>query len=172
MAAHGGEPADEASAGGVLGRLYEGLGYLAGLILAIMAGAVFLQVVLRFLGWNPFDGLDEVPRYLFVWLVMIGAAAAMYRGEHTALYYFRDKLPPRGQAFAMIVVEAAGIAMFVSFIRLAWVYVPNAQFQSSAGLGLPLGYVYAAVPVGAVLIILPMVRSLLHHVRALWPKPS
>jgi TRAP-type C4-dicarboxylate transport system permease small subunit len=29
------------------GRFYEGLGYLAGLILAIMAGAVFLQVLLR-----------------------------------------------------------------------------------------------------------------------------
>ena len=45
-----GQPAELAPAGGAFGRFYEGLGYLAGLILAIMAGAVFLQVVLRYIG--------------------------------------------------------------------------------------------------------------------------
>ena len=58
-------------------RAYDVLGYVGGLILAVMAGAVFLQVVLRFLGRVGIDGLEEVPRYLFVWLVMIGAAAAI-----------------------------------------------------------------------------------------------
>ena len=50
--------------------------------------------------------------------------------------------------------------------------MPNSQLQSSAGLGLPLGYVYAAVPVGAVLIILPMLRNLVAALRSLWQKPS
>ena len=108
----GGQPADLAPAGGSVGRFYEGLGYLAGLILAIMAGAVFLQVVLRYVGWAGIDGLDEVPRYLFVWLVMLGAAAAMHRGEHTLLGYFRDRLGRRGRALAIIAANAAGIAFF------------------------------------------------------------
>lgn len=153
-------------------RFYAGLGYLGGLILAVMAGAVFLQVVLRYVGLNVIDGLEEVPRYLFVWLVMIGSAAAMYRGEHTALLYFRDKLAPRPRALATIVVELAAIALFAMFIKLSLVLVPNAQFQTSAGLGLPLGYVFAAIPVGAALILIPLLRNLIGAVRALWPKPS
>ena len=168
----GGLPADLAPAGGMWGRFYDGLGYLAGLILAIMAGAVFLQVLLRYAGWAAFDGLDEVPRYLFVWLVMLGAAAAMHRGEHTLLGYFRDRLGRRGRALAIIAANAAGIALFVYLIKLSFVLVPNAQFQTSAGLGLPLGYVYAAVPVGSVLIILPMARVLFLALRDLWPKHS
>ena len=168
----GGQPADLAPAGGFWGRFYEGVGYLAGLILAIMAGAVFLQVVLRYAGWAGIDGLDEVPRYLFVWLVMLGAAAAMHRGEHTLLSYFRDRFGRRGRAVAIIVANVAGIALFAYFIKLSFVLVPNAQFQTSAGLGLPLGYVYAAVPVGAALIILPMARVLLHALRDLWPRRS
>ena len=60
-----------------------------------MAGAVFLQVVLRYLGLTGIDGLEEVPRYLFVWLVMIGAASAMQRGQHTVLDYFVNLLGPR-----------------------------------------------------------------------------
>jgi len=168
----GGHPADQAPAGGIWGRFYAGLGHLAGLILAIMAGAVFLQVMLRYAGWAGIDGLDEVPRYLFVWLVMLGAAAAMHRGEHTLLSYFRDRFGRRGRALAIIAANAAGIALFVYFIKLSFVLVPNAQFQTSAGLGLPLGYVYAAVPVGAALIILPMARVLFLALRDLWPRPS
>ena len=172
MASEGGHSAHPAPAGGLWGRFYEGLGYLAGLILAIMAGAVFLQVVLRYIGWTGIDGLDEVPRYLFVWLVMLGAAAAMHRGEHTLLGYFRDRLGRRGRALSIIVVNAAGIALFVYFIKLSFILVPNAHLQTSASLGLPLSYVYAAVPVGAALIILPMARVLFFALRDLWPKHS
>ncbi|HEV8310772.1 MAG TPA: TRAP transporter small permease [Methylomirabilota bacterium] len=149
-------------------RLYDGLGLLGGLLLAVMTGAVFLQVILRYVFTYALDGLDEVPRYLFVWVVMIGAAAAMQRGEHTALEYFRDRLPPRGQALARAMTEAVGMLLFLSIIKTSFVLVPNAQLQTSAGLGLPLGYVYAAVPVGAALILLPMAWRLVVAVRRLW----
>ena len=118
------------------------------------------------------DGIDEVPRYLFVWLVMIGAAAAMYRGQHTSLEYFRDRLSPRGRALAGVVTHGAGIILFLSFIQTSLVLVPNAQLQTSAGLGLPLGYVYAAMPVGAVLILVPMAWRFVAALRDLWQRPS
>jgi TRAP-type transport system small permease protein len=153
-------------------RAYNVLGHLGGLILAIMAGAVFLQVVLRFLGRTGVDGLDEVPRYLFVWLVMIGAASAMQRGQHTVLDYFVNLLVPRARALVLMLTNAVGIALFVYLIKLSLVLVPNAQLQTSAGLGLPLGWVFAAIPIGAALIILPMLRSILAASRDLWPKRS
>ena len=153
-------------------RLYDGLGLLGGLLLAGMTLAVFVQVVLRYVFAVALDGLDELPRYLFVWLVMIGAAAAMHRGEHTALDYFRDRLSPRGRAALRLVTEGAGMLLFLSLIRTSLVLVPNSQQQTSAGLGLPLGYVYAAVPVGAALILLPMAWRLAGALRDLWPRPS
>lgn len=153
-------------------RLYDGLGLLGGVLLAVMALAVFVQVVLRYVLKVAVEGLDEVPRYLFVWLVMIGAAAAMQRGEHTALHYFRDRLPPRGRALVRAVTEGAAIFLFLSLIKTSFVLVPNVQLQESAGLRLPLGYVYAAVPVGAALIIVPMAWRLGHALLALWRKPS
>ena len=150
---------------------YDVLGYIGGLILAVMAGAVFVQVALRYAG-RGIDGLDEVPRYLFVWLVMIGAAAAMQRGEHTVLDYFINRLRPRIRALVLVLTNAVGIGLFAYMIKLSLVLVPNAQLQTSAGLELPLGYVFAAIPVGAALIILPMLRSLYRALGSLWPKPS
>jgi TRAP-type C4-dicarboxylate transport system permease small subunit len=166
------QPQDAAKRGGVYARLYEGLGYLGGLILAVMTAAVFIQVIMRFLGSGAFDGLDEIPRYLFVWLVFIGAAAAMYRGEHTVLDYFVKKMPRRLQLVTTAITTLIMVGMFVWLIHLSLVLVPNSQLQTSAGLDLPLGYVYAAVPVGAVLILLPLLRSLRDIARELWPKRS
>ena len=153
-------------------RLYDGLGLLGGVFLALMTLAVFLQVALRYVFSTGIQGLDEVPRYLFVWLVMIGAGAAMYRGEHTALEYFRNRLLPRGQALTTVVTQGAGILLFLSLIRSSFVLVPNSQLQTSAGLGLPLGYVYAAVPVGSALILFPMAWRLVVALRLLWQKRS
>ena len=153
-------------------RFYDGLGLLGGAILAAMTGAVFLQVVLRYAFRTGVEGLDEVPRYLFVWLVMIGAAAAMERGEHTALVYFRDRLGPTGRVLLSIVTTALAMLLFLSMIRSSLVLVPNANLQTSPGLALPLGYVYAAVPVGAALILLPMARELRALLRELWPRRS
>ena len=155
-----------------LRRVYDGLGHVGGLILAVMTGAVFLQVILRFLGRTGIDGLEEVPRYLFVWLIMIGAASAMQRGEHTVLDYFINRLGPRPRAFVAVLTAGAGIALFLFLIKLSFVLVPNAQLQTSAGLELPLGYVFAAIPVGAALIILPMARKLISSLKDLWRKPS
>jgi TRAP-type C4-dicarboxylate transport system permease small subunit len=132
---------------------------------------VFGAVLLRWAG-RAVDGIDEVPRYLFVWLVMIGAAAAMYRGQHTTLEYFRDRLSRRGRALAAVVTHGAGIILFVSFIQTSFVLVPNSQLQTSAGLGLPLGYVYLAMPVGAVLILMPMAWRFVAAFKDLWQRPS
>jgi len=153
-------------------RFYKGLGLLGGLILAVMTLAVFVQVVMRFIGRAAFDGIDEIPRYLFVWLVMIGAAAAMHRAEHTRLEYFQQRLGPRGRHLLTALTNGVGMLLFLSLIRTSLVLVPNAQLQESAGLGLPLGYVYAAIPVGSVLILLPMAWNFVTALRAAWPRPS
>jgi len=160
------------SAPGPLARVYEGLGYLGGLVLAVMTISVFVQVVARYFGITVVDGLEEIPRYLFIWLVVLGSAAAMYRKEHTLVDYFVKKFGPRTQVVILIITTLASIAVFLWLIKLSIVLVPNAQLQTSAGLNLPLGYVFMAIPVGAVLIIVPMVVHLVRSVRELWPKRS
>jgi TRAP-type transport system small permease protein len=164
-----GAAADRKSA---FAHFYDALGHLGGFILAVMTAAVFLQVVLRYAGSAGFDGLEEVPRFLFVWLVMIGSASAMQRGQHTVLDYFVNHLSLRGRALVLIVINAAGIALFAYLIKLSLVLVPNAQLQTSAGLGLPLGYVFAAIPIGSALIILPMLRNVYRALGSLWQRPS
>jgi TRAP-type C4-dicarboxylate transport system permease small subunit len=153
-------------------RFYDGVAHLAGLILAVMTAAVFVQVVLRYLGLTGIDGLEEVPRYLFVWLIMFGAAAAMWRHEHTVLDYFVNRAGQRtGQAIS-IFTNALGIGLFVYLIWLSVTLLPNAALQTSPGLGLTLDWVFVAVPVGAVMIVVPMLRNIYFASRRLWQRRS
>lgn len=153
-------------------RLYDGLAYLGGAILAVMTAAVFVQVILRYLGLTGIDGLEEIPRFLFVWLVMIGAAAAMWRHEHTVLDYFLNRCTPPLRAAVSILINALGIFLFGYLIWLSTTLVPNAGFQTSAGLGLTLDYVFMAVPVGSALMIVPMLRNIYFEMKRLWPRSS
>ena len=151
---------------------YEVLGYVGGFILAVMTAAVFVQVVMRYLGYAGIDGIEEVPRFLFVWLVMIGGAAAMWRNEHTILDYFLNMLPPRPRALMVAFNNVLGVVLFGYLIHLSFTLVPNAGYQTSAGLGLTLDYVFAAIPVGAALFLLPLLRNIYFALRGLWRKPS
>ncbi|MSO90531.1 MAG: TRAP transporter small permease [Acetobacteraceae bacterium] len=167
----GNEPEGDDAAPSAGAQLYDGLAYIGGAILAVMTLAVFAQVVLRYFGLVGIDGLEEIPRYLFVWLIMFGAAAAMWRHEHTALDYFVNLTGLRRRAAISILTNTLGIVLFGYLIWLSFTLVPNAGFQTSAGLGLTLDYVFAAVPVGSVLMILPMLRNIYCTARGLWRKP-
>lgn len=164
------EDAARASSAGA--RIYDGLGHFGGLILAVMTAAVFAQVVLRYLGLAGIDGIEEIPRYLFVWLIMFGAAAAMWRNEHTVLDYFVNRFGPRIRATVAILVNMLGIFLFGYLIWLSVTLVPNAALQTSPGLGLSLDWVFAAVPVGGAMMIVPMVRNIFLAARRVWPKSS
>lgn len=164
---NGGAP--EASS--ALARLYDGFAHIGGVILAVMTAAVFTQVVLRYLGLVGIDGLEEIPRFLFVWLIMFGAAAAMWRHEHTVLDYFLNRLTPGPRAIVAIGTNLLGIGLFGYLIWLSFTLLPNAGFQTSPGLGLTLDWVFAAVPVGSVMMIVPMLRNIWLEARKAWPRP-
>lgn len=155
-----------------MARLYDGFANVGGLILAVMTAAVFLQVVLRYLGLVGIDGLEEIPRFLFVWLIMFGAAAAMWRHEHTVLDYFLNRFGPVPRTLISIFTNVLGITLFAYLIWLSLVLVPNAGFQTSAGLGLTLDYVFAAIPAGSVMMIVPMLRNIYFEMRRVWQRPS
>jgi len=119
------------------------------LCLAVMAGAVFVNVVLRYGFGSGIAASEELSRLLFVWMVFIGATAAYPLGEHMAFTSLLLPLRHRPQALrAMsrlihaLVVLAAGL--------VAW----GAWQQVVVGMGGKspvIGYSMALLPLPALL---------------------
>jgi TRAP-type transport system small permease protein len=126
------------------------LAYLAGaLCLAVMALAVFVNVILRYGFGSGVAGSEELSRLLFVWMVFICATAAYPAGEHmafTSLLLPLEHKPKALKAMARLihalVVLAAGLVAWG-----AWQQV----VVGMAGRSTVMGYPLALLPLPALL---------------------
>src|SRR5207247_1576599 len=64
------------------------------LLLAIITVDLLLGVFSRYVLERTFVWYDEVARACFIWLVFLGAAAAVKRGAHFGLHMFVELMPP------------------------------------------------------------------------------
>lgn len=62
--------------------LFTALDWVLVLLLAAMTLMVFVNVILRYGFGNGLDFSDEMSRFCFVWLIFLGAIAAMRRNMH------------------------------------------------------------------------------------------
>lgn len=99
---------------------------------------------------------EELAIYLLVWLSLLGAALTYAEHGHLGVDYFVKKLHPAAQKVAEIAVEL----LVMAFSALALVYggwdlvSQNLETgQVSPALGIEVGYVYLAVPLSGVFLI-------------------
>jgi TRAP-type C4-dicarboxylate transport system permease small subunit len=114
---------------------------------AILIVPVTMQIVSRFTGLIPsYIWTEELSRFLFIWMVMLGAMIAVREGTHFEVDVWPD-LSPRAAARLRIVSN-----LFVLLFALVFVWW-GAQFlrfgwnQESELAELPMPFIFAAWPV-------------------------
>lgn len=126
----------------------------------VMLVVLTLQVALRYLFKNSNAWSDELSRYLFVWLIFIGASYAVTENAHirieSAILIFPQKIRKHvkyiGNGFLLIF----SILMFYHTLKYTIdLYYGN---QMSIGLNIKMAYAYAALPVGFLLISIRIVQ--------------
>jgi TRAP-type C4-dicarboxylate transport system permease small subunit len=123
-------------------------------LLAAMSVIIFANVVLRYTTSQSLEWAEEVSRYMMVWLTFLGAGPVLRYGGHIAVENLQDALPHRG-AVAMRAVIA--VLMFGFFGFMVWfgvLYLDRVQFQMTPTTQISMAWIYAAMPVGGVLMIL------------------
>ena len=116
--------------------------------LAVMALAVFVNVVLRYGFGSGVAASEELSRLLFVWMVFIGATAAYARGEHMA---FTALLRPlRRHVLMPVLARLIHALVALACAMVAW----GAWQQVVVGLGshsVVMSYPVALLPLPAFL---------------------
>lgn len=127
------------------------------LIVAMLVIDVLWGVFSRFALRSPSRWTEEAATILLVWLSLLGAAVAFGRKEHLGVDYLVKKLEQEAQRLMAIVVQmiivtfAASIMVYGGFQQV--VATLRAE-QVSPALQLPWGYVYLAVPISGLFIVL------------------
>ena len=138
-------------------RLIEGL--LIGL-LGLMVVLVFGNVVLRY-GFN--SGLvfsEEVSRFIFMWLTLLGALVALHDGAHLGMGSVVERLPLQGRRACRLLSDAIMLGCCGLLGHGTWKQVSLAMSDRSPVTGVPMGLVFSALLLCAVGMALVLAHSL------------
>jgi TRAP-type C4-dicarboxylate transport system permease small subunit len=128
-------------------------------LLAAMAVLVFGNVVARYLFNASFGWVEELTRYMMIWLAYLGAGLALRHGNHVAVMLLVDALP-RTPALLLRAVVGLVLAGFVAALAwIGWEYADFAMRQRTPVLQWPTGYVYLAIPIGCGLMAVHLLFS-------------
>jgi len=119
----------------------------------IMVVAVFLQVFFRYVINNPLNWSEELSRYVFVWVSMIGASIGMKKKAHfglDALY----RLFPEKQRRALEIFIYSLISIFLLVLVYFGILLSKEIYlQKAPGLEISMAIPYSAIPVGSLLML-------------------
>lgn len=139
---------------------------MAGTSAVLMCLTTLANVVGRYGFDAPIPWAEELARYAFIWLVFIGAALCSKHRRHIAIDAAVMALPARGRAVSRLLVDVATASLMLVLIYYGWLLTAAAS-QPTSTLGIPTQFVYAVVPLSALLILMRTLVDIRYHLRAL-----
>ena len=138
-------------------------------LLTIMVVLVFGNVVLRY-GFN--SGItfsEEVSRFVFMWLTLLGALLAMYENGHLGMTSVIARLPVAGQRVVRFVSDLLILGCCVLLADGTWKQVVIGMDDRAPVSGVPMGLVFSGLLVCSVGIALMLLHSLWRQVTGAMP---
>lgn len=122
----------------------------------VMVLVTFGQVIFRYVFEFSLPWADELARYCLVWMVFVGMVVALVRGQHVTVDLLRARYQGRVRLIMLSVIDLACAALFGTLLYGGVLLMQLAVGQTTSGLGMPKYLVYAALPVGAVLMLVEL----------------
>lgn len=122
---------------------------------------VLVEVFFRYVLHLPLAWGAEVSQTLLVWLTFVGAALALYRGEHMVIKLAVSKVSsPAVRRLIQGVAYLAVLGFLVLGTWAGWQVVERTWSMQTTTLQIPAGVLYLAFPTGCFLMIFVTLRDL------------
>ncbi|MGI6212431.1 MAG: TRAP transporter small permease [Anaerovoracaceae bacterium] len=127
-------------------------------IIVLFAAMVIIgtyQIVARYFFNRPSTVTEELLTYSFAWLSLFSAAYVFGKRDHMRMGFLADKIKGRKRLVLELLIELV-ILIFAAVIMVAGgiSIVKLTMGQMTASLGIPRGYVYMALPLSGVCIVI------------------
>jgi TRAP-type transport system small permease protein len=150
-----------------LGLYHQLLTWLMVGTVAVLIVPVTLQIVARYTALIPsWIWTEEASRFLFIWMVMLGAMIGVREHSHFEVDLWPD-LAPRPQAALRIVSSIAVLAFALVFIWAGYQFTRFAWNRVSELAELPLWLIHIAWPVAGITWTLFLGEAFVDNIRIL-----
>ncbi len=144
-------------------------------IMAALVLDVLWGVVSRFVLAEPSRWTEELATFLLTWVALLGSAVGFSRRQHLGVDILVNQLHPEARRLMAIMVQCLVIA-FTAAVMIWGGYILVSETlhsgQTTPALGIRMGYVYLAVPISGLFIVLFGVEQLFELVAPLSPSTS
>ncbi|QYK43493.1 MAG: TRAP transporter small permease [Paracoccaceae bacterium] len=117
------------------------------------------QVGGRYLFGTGFSWTEEVMRYAMIWLMMLGSVACIFRVEHMGIEALEGLVRPQHARFVKSALYTAAAVFCVVILIYGWPLAMRNAAQTAPASGIPMILPYAALPVGAALMLVQIALS-------------
>ncbi len=135
--------------------LERALAHLLVVLMALMVLDVTWQVATRFITQNPSSFTEELARFLLMWIGLLGAAYAYRKQSHLSLDLMLQSVNYEKRMMLVRVSHVLCFAFSASVMVYGGMKLMSLTLtldQTSAALGIPMGYVYSCLPISGLLI--------------------
>lgn len=132
----------------ILEGYYRLLKFLITLLMAALIIPVTMQILSRYTGFVPrYIWTEEIARFCFVWIIMIGAMIAVRDGSHFDVDVIPHSSNPKVEFASKLFVHVSILVMALSFLWWGLDFYVLGSRQQSEIFGLPMWMIYIAWPI-------------------------
>lgn len=123
-------------------------------LLALSVVDIGVQVFCRYVIGSPLPWTEQVARYMFIWMTMLGLPMLFKRGYTLAFTLIFDAMPNIAQLIIDVLIKLVGMGFSGFYFWHSIEYCVKAGTKLASGIQVPLNVVYTSLPVGAGLMFL------------------
>jgi TRAP-type C4-dicarboxylate transport system permease small subunit len=143
------------------------LSWLLVISVAVLIIPVTMQIFARYTALiPPYIWTEEMARFLFIWMIMLGAMLGIREGSHFVVDVW-PQLGPRPAAILDLIGGLAVLVMALVFVWWGWEFTRFAFYRISELAELPLWLIHIAWPLAGVTWLLFMGERMALDLRVL-----
>lgn len=124
------------------------------------------QIITRYFFNRPSTVSEELLTYMFTWLSLLISAYVFGKRDHMRMGFLADKVTGKAKIILEVVIEALVSAFAAIVLLYGGIAITGLTLsQTTASLGIPMGYVYVVVPITGCLITVYGILNIIDLVR-------
>jgi len=133
------------------------INFLGAIFMSLLALTTFFQVINRFILRYPYSWTEELSRFLFIWVTLIGTVICVRDDTHIQIDLLYNKLAPKIQRIVSLIINIIFLTIAIIIFWQGIEILQFIKFQKAASLKLSMIWIYISSPICFLFIIFYLV---------------
>ena len=138
----------------ILKVILKGANAFLSIFILFIFGFLFLQVLLRYVFHLPLYWVEELVKFMMIYVSTIGGGTALFRAGHPKIILFYDSLPRKVKPYYEVFLRLFIMGFSLIFLVVGWNYAMGNWWMTTSAMEIPYFWPFLAMPLGGFITFL------------------